>query len=47
MILFPAGILIENFHPLNDLSWLMFMGNPQLNKVSNSPGPTNFKYIPI
>jgi outer membrane protein assembly factor BamB len=45
ILVFPAGIFIENWHPLNDLSWPMQLGNPQLNMVSNFSGPTNFKKI--
>ncbi|MGB9815829.1 MAG: PQQ-binding-like beta-propeller repeat protein [Thermoplasmata archaeon] len=45
ILVFPAGILIENYHPLNGLSWPMQLGNPQLNMVSNFSGPTNFKKI--
>jgi outer membrane protein assembly factor BamB len=47
MIIFPVSIFIENYHPLNNLSWPMQFPNTQLNMVSNFSGPTNFKYIPI
>jgi len=47
ILVFPAGMLIENYHPLNGMSWPMVYGNPQLNMVSKNSGPTNFKDIPI
>jgi outer membrane protein assembly factor BamB len=47
ILVFPAGILIENYHPLNGLSWPMQFPNTQLNMVSNFSGPTNFKNILI
>jgi outer membrane protein assembly factor BamB len=47
ILVFPAGIFIENWHPLNDLSWPMQFPNTQLNMVSNFSGPTNFKNIPV
>ncbi|MFP3256130.1 MAG: PQQ-binding-like beta-propeller repeat protein [Thermoplasmata archaeon] len=47
ILVFPAGMLIENYHPLNGMSWPMVYGNPQFNMVSKNSGPTNFKSIPI
>ena len=47
ILVFPAGMLIENYHPLNGMSWPMVYGNPQFNMVSKNSGPTNFKDIPI
>jgi len=47
ILVFPAGMLIENYHPLNGMSWPMVYGNPQFNMVSKNSGPTNFKNIPI
>ncbi|MFP3317730.1 MAG: PQQ-binding-like beta-propeller repeat protein [Thermoplasmata archaeon] len=47
ILVFPAGMLIENYHPLNGMSWSMVYGNPQFNMVSKNSGPTNFKNISI
>jgi len=47
ILVFPAGMLIENYHPLNGMSWPMVYGNPQFNMVSKNSGPTNFKNISI
>jgi outer membrane protein assembly factor BamB len=47
ILVFPAGMLIENYHPLNGMSWPMVYGNPQFNLVSKNSGPTNFKNISI
>jgi len=47
ILVFPAGMLIENYHPLNGMSWPMVYENPQLNMVSKNSGPTNFKNISI